>query len=211
MSDIRKPSRRNPHKPQPKDTAVTCETCGVVFMAYSAEIRRRGVRFCSHKCANGVPEQRFWKNTDQNGPIPEHVPELGPCWTWNGSRERSGHGRLFIGKRQREGAHRYAYLLLVGPIPDDLFVCHKCDNPSCVNPKHLFLGTPLDNMRDRNAKDRHCRGSRSPHTKLTDADALEIRRLYAEGELSQDKLAKRFGSAQAVISRIVRRQSWKHI
>lgn len=189
----------------------TCETCKGPFLAHASEVHRGKARFCSQRCFVLTPVERFWRDTDKNGPVPPHVPELGPCWIWKGYAEASGHGRLTIGREQREGAHRLAYELLVGTIPAGLFVCHKCDNPGCVNPTHLFLGSAIDNMTDRDAKGRHCFGSRSPNTHLTESDVAELRALYATGTHSQTALAARFGLGQSAVSSIVRRKSWRHV
>lgn len=80
------------------------------------------------------------------------VPECG-CWLWEKSLARKGYGVIHI-KNKRKSAHRYSWELYYGPVPKGLFVCHKCDTPSCVNPEHLFIGTHTDNMRDAKRKGR---------------------------------------------------------
>jgi hypothetical protein len=75
------------------------------------------------------------------------------CWIWNGSRERAGYGWIFV-REKKMAAHRLAYELFVGAIPVGLFVCHRCDNPPCVRPDHLFVGTREDNFRDMRQKGR---------------------------------------------------------
>jgi HNH endonuclease len=101
---------------------------------------------------------RFWSKVDKHGPLPEHCPELGPCWVWTRATDPAGYGRFGIGSRGANRvffAHRVA-LALTGTIPpDDLDACHRCDNPPCCNPGHLFLGTLLDNMADMVAKGRN--------------------------------------------------------
>lgn len=98
--------------------------------------------------------EKFWSRINQNGPIPPHLPTLGPCWVWTRGTASAGYGRM----RWRGGyeyAHRIMWILANDAIPDGLWILHKCDNPLCCRPEHLFLGTPLDNVIDRNAKGRH--------------------------------------------------------
>jgi len=107
-------------------------------------------------------------------------------------------------------AHRLSYEIQVGPIPPGLHVLHTCDNPGCVNPGHLWVGTQADNNRDRAAKGRgggeKRRGIRNGRAKLTGEQVAKIRRLYASGDISQEGLALAFGVSQPQISRIVRRE-----
>lgn len=100
-----------------------------------------------------VLKERFWGKVNKDGPAPSHCPELGPCWIWTGIITIWGYGRIKSGGKMH-AAHRVAWVLAYGDIPDGLFVCHKCDNPACVRPEHLFVGTVLDNTRDREAKGR---------------------------------------------------------
>jgi hypothetical protein len=113
------------------------------------------------------------------------------CWTWSGVRDRDGYGKLRdAGKRLR--AHRVSYTLHVGPIPDGMFVLHRCDSPPCVNPAHLFLGTNLDNIADRHAKARDAKGlSSGRHTKpeRTARGDRNGARLYPERLLRGEKLS----------------------
>jgi hypothetical protein len=136
------------------------------------------------------------------------------CWEWTGGRNRNGYGKLKIAAKERL-AHRVAYEAANGPIPPGLFVCHSCDNPPCVNPAHLWLGTPADNTADMVRKKRYFnwRGLRSgednPKAKLSNADVLEIRQL--RGLETQRSLGRRFGVGADVVCRIQKGLAWAHV
>lgn len=132
----------------------------------------------------------------------------GGCWKWIGSKDRKGYGRIWNGARTCF-AHRASFELFCGPIPDGMHVCHRCDNPCCVNPKHLFLGTQADNMADRDAKGRQAcqRGASNNRAKLTDSDVLAIR----ESKEKQRLIAQRFGVSQQIVSCIRTNKRWVHL
>jgi len=127
------------------------------------------------------------------------------CWEWIGGKSH-GYGTLRIHDlfgRTPVYAHRLAYLLAYGPIPQGLFVCHKCDNEPCINPDHLFLGTQKDNLQDMAIKGRSCIGMKNGRAKVTDKDVEQIR-LLVQGGIRQYRVAHKFGLSDAQISRIVR-------
>lgn len=130
-----------------------------------------------------------------------------PCWVAEGRRNQSGYGRNIWLDGKCYAAHRYAWVRANGPIPDGLFVLHRCDNPPCVNPGHLFLGTHADNMADMVAKGRQAFHG---HSSLREPDVREIRRLVAGG-VRQAKVAEMFGVARQTVGRIVLRQRWGHV
>ena len=144
---------------------------------------------------------RFWAKVDQSG----------PCWLWTGYRDRWGYG---VASRDKRAilAHRLAYELTYGPIPAGQVVCHRCDNPACVRPDHLWLGTPLDNERDKIAKGRkHTqRGARNSRAKLTAQDVTAIRAAHDAGQ-NADALASAYGVTAYTIHDIVTFRSWRHL
>jgi hypothetical protein len=131
------------------------------------------------------------------------------CWNWGGAKCPQGYG--FI--KRKDGAqlrtHRVAYELAFGPIPKGMFVCHRCDNPSCVRPNHLFLGTQADNMADMVAKGRAARnaGEHNGSARLTTEQVERIR----AAEETHDYLSKIFGVSAAAIGLIKRRERWAHL
>ena len=173
-----------------------------------------------------VPE-RFWQYVDKNGPIPPSRPELGSCWIWTGAKV-VGYGNMTVGwdrtkKRSiAKGAHIVSWILHHGQFSEGQCVLHKCDNPPCVNPSHLFIGTKAVNNRDRQNKGRtvfseECRANqlltikrRGEHAmaKLTEDDVAVIRECRADG-VTLRVLSKWFGVSMAQISRIALGQSWR--
>lgn len=137
--------------------------------------------------------ERFWEKVDKSG----------DCWLWTGATINKGYGQIRI-KGKSVLVHRVSYELHRGPIPKGLCVLHHCDNPLCVNPDHLFLGTKYDNVQDMIAK-----GRRS-QTKLTLDKVKEIRERVSNGE-TQISLAKEFGVIQQTISDAVTRKTWKDV
>lgn len=113
-------------------------------------------------------EEKFWDHVDKNGPVPEHCPELGPCWIWTG-KTRKDWGAYGIIEEVRDGkakwyrSHRVSWEIHFGPIPDGKSVLHKCDNSNCPRPDHLFLGTRAENMADKMAKGRYVSGMKGKH------------------------------------------------
>ena len=143
--------------------------------------------------------ERFWSCVDRSGT---------GCWEWHGRRDENGYGRTSVGGRHNYGAHRVAWELTHGSTT--LHVLHRCDNPPCCNPDHLFLGTNRDNAIDRHAKGRSKnlgRGALHPMAKLTAAEVAEMRALRANG-WTQIRLAQRFGISRGNVSKIVNGRSY---
>lgn len=168
-------------------------------------------------------ESRFWSKVEKTS----------DCWLWVGSKYLSGYGRFFI-KTKGVRAHRFSWQLANGPIPEGLCVCHKCDNPPCVKPEHLFLATHSENMLDAGRKgrngsqrypervprgDKHGarlhpervpRGENCGKSRLTEADVVRIRQLHSEGR-SLRCLGREYGVHDTTIYFAVRGLTWRHV
>lgn len=135
----------------------------------------------------------------------ERITESG-CQIWTGATNLRGYGILRTNK-VNSYTHRLAYELYKGKIPDSYYVCHKCDNPSCINPNHLFLGTNIDNINDKVAKNRQVKGIDNIFSKLKNEDVRKIR-----NDLRKDELvAKDYGVCTSRINLIKNKKAWKHI
>lgn len=159
------------------------------------------------KCRPGYEEKevRFLKLIDKTE----------RCWIWIGgitsNDKKRGYGRVQINKK-RIPAHRLSYEIYKGDIVDsNLYVCHTCDNPKCVNPDHLFLGSNLANIADCIIKGRHTKGENQGSHKLTENDVREMRRLYSSGEFTQQELAHKYGIDRPYATKIINYRQWKHV
>ncbi len=148
-----------------------------------------------------IVQQRFSAKVGKRDP--------NDCWEWLGSKDGCGYGTFAIGRKVKN-SHRVAWQIENGEIPDGMCVCHRCDNPPCCNPGHLFLGTHSDNMKDMSRKGRAPRGEKSPSAKITEGDVREIRRLVSMG-VGQTDIAKEFGIAISNVSQISNRKRWRHV
>jgi hypothetical protein len=133
---------------------------------------------------------------------------VGDCIIWTGYVPKNGYPVFRAGKVIR--CNRYAYLISNGEIPVGFLVCHTCDNPSCVNPAHLFLGTPLDNMKDKVMKGRQSKGSGWSVSKVNEKQVAEIRELHRKKAKLLD-IAERYGLTYSGVQCIIYRRCWKHV
>lgn len=140
----------------------------------------------------------------------EKIKQGPDCWIWTGAVHTTGYGRFGV-KYKTVQAHRYSYELFYHKIYfKDLDVCHKCDNRLCVRPDHLFLGTRTENMQDCKAKGRNTIGEKHPHSKLTNNDVLEIRKMKASGK-NYKYIAHKFKITENNVYYITTRRTWNHI
>jgi hypothetical protein len=153
---------------------------------------------CLVRSQNVLLEDEFWGDVD--------VKSENECWIWRPGKNRQGYGKICIA-RQEYRAHRVAWELKFGKIPDGMLVLHKCDNPSCVNPGHLFLGNHQDNTNDCISKGRF--RSRYIKRSLSLEKAEEARRLYLSGKFKQRELAERFGVTFHHMHLILRGRYWR--
>ena len=188
-----------------------CQSCGQPFRVFPTTAKKR--IYCSRDCSEEhrtkTEPDRFWAMVDM----------AGDCWTWTGSVNAWGYG-AFMPYRARThvAAHRYSWVLHNGPIPDGLCVLHRCDNPPCVNPAHLYVGTHKNNSDDKRAKGRdfHPLGEDHAMSKLRDCDVLRIRELYSfrgvgDGKMSGVALSREYGVTPETIYAIIQRRNWTHI
>lgn len=191
--------------------AFVCLICNKTFDVHHCRADAGQVKYCSKKCRDAAlrllprptPADRFWAKVNKTD----------SCWLWTGATTSYGYGMLARTKKGERFylAHRLSWEIHFGPIPKGSLVCHNCpsgDNPLCVNPAHLFLGTHGDNMQDMARKGRN---SHLPQRKLTPDDAREIRRRYANKEASQAKLASEYNTSVTTIRNILLRKTYKYV
>lgn len=160
--------------------------------------------------ANVSRADYFWKKVNKNGPV---HPTLGTrCWLWTASTYTRGYGQFWTGN-SFTSAHRFSYTLEHGSIPEDMDVCHSCDNPLCCNPAHLWLGTAQDNVDDMLKKGRNGQPKNENHrdAKFTNEQVREIRKLYATGKYSRSELARMRSVTVPTIRSIILRMTYRDI
>jgi hypothetical protein len=215
-----------------KTQMKTCEQCGEVFWFAPrcfADIPKR--KFCSPKCCGlsqasqetdpaRMSKHRRYNLRKQGIPIPKFNPGLKPqdfwslvvktesCWIWVGQRNRDGYGQY--NNNGCHMAHRWAWSDSGGEPLGDRILMHKCDNPPCVNPDHLFPGTHQDNQQDKINKNRQARGETSGSSRLTAAQVLEMRKRRAEG-WQYKQIAVAFGVCKDTAQKAVRGINWSHL
>lgn len=207
----------NKHEPSPNPSGLCLCGCGQQTPIANetqvsvGRVKGQHVRFISgHSLKLRVRppiEQRFWEKVDKKGP--------NDCWIWIGSKSETGYGKIRY-KYKSRGAHRFSYELHNGPIPTNMCVCHNCpggDNPSCVNPNHLWLGTQGDNVIDMIEKERNyiIQGEEHYQAHLTNDQARELRRLYEDENKSIESLAHMFGVNKEIAKKAALKITYKNV
>lgn len=183
-----------------KHTYWKCKCdCGNEKIICASNLTSSHTRSCGCRSFKKSVSQRFW----------EKVIKKESCWEWSGSPSKAGYGTLSINKIPIN-AHRISYEIHIGKIPENMCVCHKCDNRICVNPDHFFLGTKKDNMEDKRLKKRHAYGEKTGNSKLTDEIVLYCRFLYENG-FKLSEMSKFFNIGCAPMRNAIKGRSWKHI
>lgn len=149
-------------------------------------------------------ELRFWEKVEKskNG-----------CWNWISAKQYNGYGVFWVGNGVSKKAHRISYEMKNGKIPDGMYICHKCDNPGCVNPEHLFVGTASDNAQDMSNKKRgRCNkqnGSDNHISKLSENSVIMIRIL--DNVISDNKIAQIINVTREAVRNCRQQKVWKHV
>lgn len=196
---------------KPRRVVRTCVVCNKAFTNEA----KYPARYCSRECVwkqRGVPlEQRFWSRVDKNGPVPEHRPELGPCWIWTARRDQQGYGKIW--HQGKDAKATVVVWILTYGVSGDGWKLHHCDNPPCVRPSHLFLGDAASNMADKMAKGRHragMLGKRSHRARFSDDDVRAIRCASANGATTY-AIAKQFGIHDGSIRQILSGVTYRYV
>ena len=175
--------------------------CGAFLKLRSRFIKNHARGYQFKRPHKRIPlSERFWEKVDKTE----------TCWNWTSALNRKGYGHIWNGTKAI-AAHRASWEMHNGPIPDGMFVCHHCDNPRCVRPDHLFVGTATDNLRDMHSKGRGNQSrprARNPRAKLTEAQVAEIRHRYAAGGISYSQLAHDYPVNDTMIGFIVTGKNW---
>lgn len=212
-------SKGSAHFPEARKSLGTGEVGRIMYLLQIGEIsgKERVWRTCKNKlCCNPSHlvldgdkdiRNRFWMRVDK-------TPGLGisDCWEWLGTTVYNGYGRFCIKKGEYVSAHRFALHLATGtPLETKLLACHICDNRKCVNPAHLYWGTPLENSLDCRQRNRLATGSKNGNAKLNEAQVLEIRELIESKQYTYNQIAARYNVSRACITKVARKLFWNHV
>jgi len=177
-------------------TLSVCKGCNSSYYAPPSHREKRS--YCSRNCR--ALAQSLWQKKDLNERFWQKVDKTGSCWIWTGAKLKTGYGSIRINNRSKR-AHRVAYELSIGSIPEDGLILHSCDTKLCVNPDHLRVGTKSENTKDAIERGQHKIGENSVKAKLSNIDVAIIRASLEAG-ISGKVLADKFNVCEATISKI---------
>lgn len=194
-----------------------CIKCENLFLRYINRTRIEP-KFCSIKCYRSSPREKLTINKISEKikferlvkSFERHVIRKIGCWDWLGVLTKFGYPKIGSRYFNLWTGHRASWFIFNGEIPKGKCVLHRCDNPKCTNPEHLFLGTEKENIKDRCKKDRSAIGSKGGNSKLDEYKVKEIKNLLKKG-ISQDSIAKKFDIHQTQISKIKLEKTWRHV
>lgn len=188
-----------------------CTHCETSFWTTPSEIKKGGGRFCSWDCR--VDFKRNEALACLREPLAQRLPS--GCLIASGWKNEKGYGRLLGGKSGRKPAHVLSWEMANGiNLPDGMIVCHNCpggDNPSCVEPTHLWAGTHDENMADAATKGQMPHGERNTNAKLTAQIVTDMRTRYHGGRITLQALADEYGVNKTTVSQVIRGTTWRHI
>lgn len=198
----------------PRETSIglerVCVQCGEIFKIWPSDLKTSKGKYCSNRCQldwQGHPDrvlEKFWKHVK--------IDSMTGCWQWTGGKNEFGYG-IFCTDKRRIRTHRYCWELFKEPIPKGMCICHHCDNPSCINPDHMFIGTQAENMADMRKKHRGSTkprpGTENPAAKLSEQ---QVRIIFSmNGTVRAEEVAQVFNVKKTSVYNIWSRITWKHL
>jgi len=179
--------------------------CGETTIVSGDSLRRGTTKKCRNRSSDLHLAERFWALVD--------IRNENECWPWLGTKSKKGYGKITYNGKPKKATHVLIYLTTGDWIEPGLCTCHHCDNPSCVNPAHIFIGTNADNVADMISKGRKAWavGENVGSSKLTKQDVLEIRYLREVEKWKYRELSEKFGVSTSSIRSIVIGNAWKHV
>lgn len=186
---------------------TSCESCNLEFV-FIATKKNPLIKFCSQECRTEGYKKRANQNIEEV--YYKKCIKMDGCWGWTGNRDADGYSTMYFNKKTLK-SHRVSWIIHNGKIPEKLLVLHKCDNPPCTNPEHLFLGTQKDNWDDMVKKGRGCyRGELASNSKLKEKEVIEIKKLL-NSSITIREVANKFNVTTSAIKCIKSGKSWSHI
>lgn len=180
--------------------------CGNKKIISESNLQSGNIKSCG--CLRSIHRKNY--DEDMKQKLFSKIKQVNDCWEWQGSLHRQGYGN-FPYKNSGQLAHRVSWILFNGEIPSGMNICHKCDNPPCVNPDHLFVGSYQDNINDMFRKGRkNHQGENHPKVKLSSSQVLEIRELLNK-KITQEEICKKYGITNGHVGSIKHKRTWKLI